>query len=74
MYEMEIEDLKYDIKELEKILKTTESDAQYEAIEDEIFEKKYRIEQLEEEIENLKANNNYWSDDDMHIGPEYEEE
>lgn len=67
MYEMEIEDLKYDIKELEKILKTTESDAQYEAIEDEIFEKKYRIEQLEEEIENLKAQNNYWSDDDIGI-------
>lgn len=65
MYEMEIEDLKYDIKELKKRLKNAESDYEYECIEDEIFEKECRIEDLENEIENLKANGNYWSDDDI---------
>ena len=65
MYEMEIEDLKYDIKELKKRLKNAESDYEYECIEDEIFEKECRIEDLENEIENLKASGNYWSDDDI---------
>ena len=67
MYESEIEDLKYEIKELEKILKTTESDAQYDAIEDEIFEKQCKIKELEEEIENLKYHGQYYSDDDLGI-------
>ena len=67
MYEMEIEDLKYEIKELKKILNTTESDAQYDAIENEIFEKECKIERLEEEIENLKYHGQYYSDDDLGI-------
>ena len=67
MYEMQIEDLKYEIKELKRILKQTEDDAQYEAIEDEIFERESEIKRLEEEIENLKYHGQYYSDDDLGI-------
>lgn len=76
MYEMEIEDLKYDIKELNKRLRNAESDYEYECIEDEIFEKQCRIDELEKTIEDLKERNNYWSDDDIGLaeyGMEYGE-
>lgn len=67
MYEMEIEDLKYEIKELKKVLEETESDTQYESIENEIFEKQCEIKRLEEIIEDLKDRKQYYSDEDLGI-------
>ena len=67
MYESEIEDLKFEIKELKKLLKNAESDYQYENIEDAIFEREYRIKEIEKEIEDLKNNGQYYSDDVLGI-------
>lgn len=67
MYESEIEDLKYEIKELKKLLNHAQSDAQYESIEDAIFEKEYRIKEIEEEIEDLKNQGQWYSDNDLGI-------
>ena len=67
MYEMEIEDLKYEIKELKRLLDTAKTDAEYERIEDAIFDKEERIKELEEDIQFCKNHKLNYSDDDLGI-------
>ena len=74
--EDDINDLKNEIKQLRKIQEKTESDAEWDALEDEIFEKEIELNRLEEDFEYYLENDEYhgMTDDDLKIGPEYDEE
>lgn len=65
--EDDINDLKEEIKELRKIQEKTESDAEWDALEDEIFEKEIELNRLEEDFEYYLENSDGKTDDDYGI-------